>query len=612
MRNFIDRTEEHLRRSIERCRLVETADEAHRLLSDIDEAALDFETTALTPQDGVVRLTTICNDDVHLIIDHMFLGGLEEYIEHFVGKKWWVFNAKFEQRWFDYHRPEEDITVLDIDFAKKAKMGGSPSKLAWMAKDIGVVMDKEEQSSDWSRPQLTKGQLNYAGFDGHVTWELKKLWWDEELNDAQRKGFLVFSDAVRGTIECEDTGLLLDYGYHAKTVKLWERKQKTFLRYVEKYTPKTVISNIGSDKQLGDFLKRELHEDLIAEWPQTEKTKRLQVTNSYMRSVSRRLPYPMSRWMAAVVGYRYYKKYLSTYGETLLNKQALSGKITSRFNIAQAKTGRYSSSNSNLQNIPRKPVVRRGFYSPPAGDRLMVLADYSGIEIRVLAELSGDKQLLEDVTYGDVHAASAAQIYGHDYDYVRKVLDSKGKDGHANIYPIVKEQRSKAKGFTFQLLYGAGAGALSDVLKCSFDEASDAIQKWAQRYPDAYHYRIKMFDAMNDTGFLPVCDGRTIFVWKNDRSMPVAANYPIQGAAASVMYRAIYRVRNRFLDHGLDAYLAATVHDELLSYAHKEHAEAAMAQQLRGMEEGWLDIFPDTVTDNLTDWAVGNSWACKP
>ena len=121
-----------------------------------------------------------------------------------------------------------------------------------------------------------------------------------------------------------------------------------------------------------------------------------------------------------------------------------------------------------------------------------------------------------------------------------------------------------------------------------------------------------MFDEMNVDGFLPVCDGRTIYVWKNDRTMPVAANYPIQGAAASVMYRAMYRVREAFVSKGLDCFIAATVHDELLSYAHRDHAEQAMAQQLKGMEQGWLDVFPGTNTDNLTDWAIGTSWAAKP
>jgi DNA polymerase-1 len=333
----------------------------------------------------------------------------------------------------------------------------------------------------------------------------------------------------------------------------------------------------------------------------------------------------MSRWLAALAGFKYYDKYLSTYGDTLLTIQGQQGKITSRFNIGQAATGRYSSSSSNLQNIPRKGVVRRSFSiakatkakeippnSPLIGSKLMCLADYSGIEVRVLAELSGDETLKNDAIYGDVHSASASQIYGHDLEYFLEVLKSEGAGKYSNVYPTFKEQRSVAKGFTFQLTYGAGPAALSDVLRCTFDQAIEAIEKWAQRYSKAYAYRDKMYDEMQNSGFLPVCDGRTIYVRKWDRSMPVAANYPIQGAAASVMLRAMYRTRERFLDHNLDAYIAATVHDELLCYAHKDHAERAMAQQIAGMTEGWLDIFPGTSTDNLLDYAIGKTWAAKP
>lgn len=238
----------------------------------------------------------------------------------------------------------------------------------------------------------------------------------------------------------------------------------------------------------------------------------------------------------------------------------------------------------------------------------MVLADYKGIEIRVLAELSGDKQLLEDAIYGDVHAASAAQIYREDYARVLKYLDKS-----SDLYnPHWKDRRSRAKGFTFQLTYGAGAGALSDVLRCSFEEAQDAIRLWAKRYPHAFGYRDEMYNEMVSTGYLPVIDGRTIFVFKSERELPVAANYPIQGAAASVMYRAMYHARNRFIDNALDVYLAAPVHDEILAYSKNHHAEPAMEQMLAGMEDGWLDVFPDTNTDNLTDHAIGTTWADKP
>ena len=121
-----------------------------------------------------------------------------------------------------------------------------------------------------------------------------------------------------------------------------------------------------------------------------------------------------------------------------------------------------------------------------------------------------------------------------------------------------------------------------------------------------------MYDHMNYDGFLPICDGRTVYVPKADRTLPVAANYPVQGAAASVMYRAIYHTRREFIKTDIDARLAATVHDELLCYADKSVADEALAGLLRGMNQGWLDIFPDTSIDNLLEFAIGTSWADKP
>jgi len=616
----IDVTDIEFEKSIKKCVLCKTQEEAFDMIASvIDEAALDFETTSLDPADGRIRLTSICNDDVHFLIDHEFLGPFEEYLPMMEGKTWYVYNAKFETRWIDYFAAKYKFydgrynyfKVYDVDFMAKAVIGGHPSSLADMAwRDCGIRLDKTEQNSDWANPALSTSQINYAGFDSHVTWEIKKHW-AERMNAGHWNGFHVFNDAVRATTEAERTGLILDAPYHYKLVRLWERKNRTFERYVRRYTPEKIIPNIRSNQQLGKFLAKELHPDLLAVWPRTEKTKAMQMEGAYLRSVARRLPYPMNRWMAALAGMKYYDKYLSTYGDTLITKQSMAGKVTTRFNIAQALTGRYSSSNSNLQNIPRKPVVRRSFHSPKRGTDLMCLADYSGIEVRVLAELSGDKQLLQDCVYDDVHIMSATAIYGVSDTDLKAVL--KTEEGHKHKdYRRFKEYRSKAKGFTFQLTYGAGAGALAEVLRCSYDEAVAAITKWAARYPKAYGYRDKMFDQMMATGYLPVCDGRTIYVWKSERSMPIAANYPIQGAAASVMYRAMYHVHKLFIEHDVDAVIAATVHDELLCYAHRDHAERAMELQLEGMKQGWLDIFPGTTTDNLTDWAIGTSWADKP
>lgn len=593
-------------------------DEAKALLADMDEFALDFETTALHPRDGQIRITSICNDEHHFIVDHFISGPFQQLLPSLRGKRMWVYNAKFESRWCDYYCDtwsfDELLDICDVDFLAKSKIGGHPSSLLKMVgRDLKAQLDKEEQNSDWGRATLTQSQMDYAAFDSYVTWELYKHW-DGILTDEQFDAALfVFNSAVRGTVECEDTGLYLHSEYHENTVALWETKRDTFERYLRRYTDEGTIKNLRSDMQIGNFLETQLDKTSLAAWPRTAKKKQMQFEGKYLRAVSRHFSYPFSRWLAALAGYKYYNKYLSTYGDNLLTTAAIAGKIHSRFNIAQAATGRYSSSSHNLQNIPRKPVVRKAFHSPNIGELLMCLADYKGIEIRVLAEISDDAQLRHDAIYSDVHAASAAAIFGYELDYVIEVLQSNGEGRHSNIYPVIKEQRTKAKGFTFQLLYGAGPAALSDVLRCTFDEAVEAVNAWAARYPNAYNYRNVQYDAMvNNGGYLPVWDGRTIKVFKDDQTIPVAANYGVQGAAASVMYRCVYRVHKNFFEADIPAWCAATVHDEMLSYAETDYAQEAMDLQIKGMIEAWTDIFPGTNTDNLVDYAIGETWAAKP
>ena len=180
------------------------------------------------------------------------------------------------------------------------------------------------------------------------------------------------------------------------------------------------------------------------------------------------------------------------------------------------------------------------------------------------------------------------------------------------LYRIWKPRRSKAKVFTFRLTYGAGIGTLAASLKSTAEEAEDAVRQWAARYNKAYNYRFTMQEHMINTGYLPIVDGRTVYIFKNDRELPIAANYPVQGAAASVLYRAIYHTRRLYVENGISAWLAANVHDELLSYSIKEHAKAAMEAKVEGMRLGWLDIFPNSNTDNLVDYKIGTTWADKP
>lgn len=590
-------------------RVIMDKEEARQFIAALgtDVSALDFETTGLNPLYAKVRLSCIYHPDHGpVLLDHMFCGSFEELSEQMLSPIWVVYNAKFETQWFDHYHPGK-VDLMDVDFYAKSVLGGGHSSLAMMVKrDLGIELDKEEQLSDWNQERLTHSQLFYAASDAFYTWKLYE-YWAEQMTDEQRAAAYIPMDAVRATVECEQTGLTLDTEHHAKNIKKWEMKQALALKRLRHWTNEKLLPNPGSDKQVSDFLKTQLGKDLLQIWPRTpdKKKDQLKLDRKTIQPLIAKTQYPFTRWGNALLRFRYYRKYLSTYGETLLTKQHLEDAITFRLNIGAAATLRYSSSSINIQNIPRAPWVRKAFL-PPNGFDWLVVADYSGIEIRTLAELSGDKILLQDAIYGDVHSGSASAIFGIDLDHFLEVINS---EEHA-LKSKYKDMRSRGKGFTFQNIYGAGALALSIVLKCTVEEAEDALRAWAGRYQKAYNYRHVMFDHMSQSGYLPVVDGRTIFVPKMDRTIPVASNYGVQAAAASVMYRAmhhVYELRNATSNRHLIR-LCATVHDELLLAAVDGHQKQAMELLEEGMKRGWLDIFPGTSTDNLVEAGFGKTW----
>lgn len=570
--------------------------------------ALDFETTALRPEHGRVRLTSLSfSDNVAYVIDHDYSVKFAKMANVLLRRApYWVFNAKFEGRWFsEYAEQLGPLTeqILDVAQLQRSIMGGGPLWLKTMAKRaLGVEMDKEQQSSDWSASVLTDEQYTYAGLDAIYTREIA-LHWLDQMEPNHWRGFHVINNSWRAINEIEDTGMLLDKQHHAKLVAMWTRRRDAAEATFRKFVPENIMPNIRSKKQFSDMLRMLLDDEAIEAWDKTWKTGQLKSDRKLLTLMSYNAPYPLSRMLAAYMVFNRADKYIGTYGSTLATIQDLSSdnRIHSRINIAQAVTGRMSSSGPNQQNYMRAPKFRRCFIA--GRKRKMIIADYSSIEVRVLAELSGDKILLNDVIYGDVHSQSAIAIYGvPEAEFMAAI---KRKD------PKAKEMRSRAKGFTFQLLYGAGAEALSVVLRCTVDEARDAINKWAARYSRAFNYRQIMFEKMTSTGFMPCVSGRTIFVHRNERSMPVAANYPIQGSAGDVMYSALYYIQKRLEVSGISAFIMATIHDEVLLLSDEDCAAEAKDILEAGMIDGWLAMFPDTNTDNLAEAAIADNWSEK-
>lgn len=578
--------------------------------------ALDFETTSLRPETGVVRITSIYGPAGYFVIDHFKSEPFSRCAADIANAAAYaVFNRGFEQKWFDAHAYGLG-QLYDIQYLRKAKYGGAPAgTLAAQAKtDLDILLVKEEQNSDWGRPELTPAQYAYAGRDAEVTYK-DFVRWVEELTPQQWGGYTVMNDAVPAVMECEATGIPLDSKYHRKLVDLWTRKRDVAERYLRRFATREHIANLNSRQQIGAFLKEHvLTEQDYQNWPKTEKAKQMDLSRDILRQTSYRSQYPVSRWLAALMVYNYYMKLLSTYGDTLLNEQYKYGKVKYRLNIAAAITGRMSSSSINIQNIPKSPVIRRSFVADPAfptggvgAKHCLVMADYSSVEVRVLAAISGDVALMHECIYGDVHSSSAAdRLRVPSTEFIAIYKDKKHP-----LQPQYKALRGKAKAITFSVCYGSGISNLALGLKCTDEEAAKAMEGWALRYPKAFAFRQVMFEKLTNTGFLGMADGRSVFVFKSDRTLPKASNYGIQGSAASVMYRALYHTRLLLDDSGIACKMAATVFDEIILRSQIACSKKAAEILGVGMTQGWLDVFPGTDTTNLFDADIGFSWADK-
>ena len=576
-------------------------------------AALDFETTGLDVETSKVRLGQICNDAVWAVIDFWALegGSFDAYAEWFEDATWIAFNAGFEYKWFD-HADAPQVRVIDVANARRARMGGDQMSLEKMLKaDMNKDLSKEQQLSNWSAPELSEEQLNYAADDAIVTWELWQHWMAtlDEAPASVREAQQMFDDLVVPVHEMQQTGLLLDKKRHTELVGIWESKLVHYEKIIRGYLPESDVANLNSGRQLSDFFSRILPDEWLAYWSRTEKTGELQMKVAELKKMSAiafnaGVPVFGELWLNLADRITI-NQYLRNFGTKLITmaENSHDGRIHPSYNIARAVTGRFSSSRPNAQQLPRDrellgefTSVRQSFKAP-AG-KLLVSLDYSGIELKVLALLTGDEQLLHDCVTGDVHGEVASLRAG------RKIDKSIQAD---------YELRSAAKGISFGIIYGSGAAGLASTMRSGFGEAQAMIESWSQRYPKAFALRHEMMDtAMANDGFIPVADGGTIWMGKRP-ALPKCANYPVQRAALSVMARAIIRHRQTLEDEAqagrqLGTRMAATIHDALIDEAKKKDADAALMLMKRDMVQGYLDVFPNAPTEKLLEGGVGINW----
>ena len=344
--------------------------------------------------------------------------------------------------------------------------------------------------------------------------------------------------------------------------------------------------NINSPKQLGVILFEKL------KMPYAKKTK---TGYSTAADVLDRLA-PEFPIVADILEYRQLTKLKSTYADGLVTYIREDGRIHTSFNQTITATGRLSSTEPNLQNIPMRielgRLIRKAFV--PKDGYVFLDSDYSQIELRVLAHMSGDEKLIEAYQQAqDIHRITASQVFHIPFDEVTDL------------------QRRNAKAVNFGIVYGISSFGLSQDLSISKKEAAEYIERYFETYPKIKTFLDGLVEQAKQTGYVTTMFGRRRPVPELSSSNfmqrsfgeRIAMNSPIQGTAADIIKIAMIRVHDRLLEEGLQSRLILTVHDELLVETAKEETE-----QVKAIMEEEMHHAADLKVTLEVDTHAGNNW----
>jgi DNA polymerase-1 len=345
--------------------------------------------------------------------------------------------------------------------------------------------------------------------------------------------------------------------------------------------------NISSPKQLGKILFEKL--DL----PVIKKTKTGYSTNAEVL-LKLRDKHPI---IDKVTYFRQLSKLYSTYVEGLKNVIDVDDKIHSSFNQTVTTTGRLSSTEPNLQNIPIKYEMGREIrkvFIPDEDSNLLMSADYSQIELRVLAHIAGDENLIDAfVNHSDIHTKTASEVFGVPIDEVTPTM------------------RSNAKAVNFGIVYGIGDFSLADDLKISRKEAKQYIDTYLERYPKVKQYLHDIvLKAKEDTYVTTILNRRRAIPEINAKNKIVASfgerlamNTPIQGSAADIIKLAMVKVYNKLNEKGLRSTIVLQVHDELILNVYKDELE-----EVKGIVKEEMENAIELKVPLEVDINIGETW----
>jgi DNA polymerase-1 len=428
----------------------------------------------------------------------------------------------------------------------------------------------------------------YACEDADITLKLKRVL-EEELRKygAEKLFYEIEMPLVPVLVNIETNGVLLDTDALQQSSEHFTAAMQRMEQEI--YELAGTEFNVSSPKQVGEVLFERLK---IVEKPKKTKTGQYVTSEEVLESLRHKHPV-----IEKILEYRGLKKLLSTYIDALpqlVNKR--TGRIHTSFNQTVTATGRLSSSNPNLQNIPIRDdngkEIRKAFI-PDEGCSFFS-ADYSQIELRIMAHLSGDKNMIEAFRSGhDIHAATAAKIY------------------KLPIEEVTADMRRKAKTANFGIIYGISVFGLAERLGIERKEAKELIDGYFSTYPDIKGYMDRCINEARERGYVETIHKRKRYLPDiNSHNAVVrgyaernAINAPIQGSAADIIKVAMVNIYRRFVKEGIKAKMILQVHDELNFSVPQDEKEKVERIVIEEMERAYTMQVP-----LKADSGWGNNW----
>ena len=577
-----------------------TLQSACEQLKQKDVLGFDTETTALDPYEGTIRLVQLSDGTDTKVIDLQpfaakgdlktlpELAPLRELLAAPKPVKV-AHNAKFDAKWVKHHLGVEVGGIFDTLIASQLIAAGDQDRrhnLAEVAQVfLGVELDKSEQVSDWSAAELSQSQIEYAARDAAIMVALREKIVERLKTDELIKVAKLEFDCVLPIAEMELNGFYLDRARWLEQLEKVKKEQEIVALELQQMLSAGVAQaslfgtaeiNLNSQTQVTDALK-----NLGVPVPETTRGWQLQPLA---------VEYPV---VAKLLEYRGVAKSLTSFGENILEFiKPQTGRIHSDFRQIGAPTGRFSCSKPNIQQIPHGTEYRRCFRA--ADGKKLIIADYSQIELRILAEFSGDENFIKAFVSGeDFHTTTAAQVF--------------------NVAPeeVTADQRSFAKRLNFGVVYGIGAQRFAMMTGLTQTEAENIMRRYFATYRKLDGWLREAGQKVMTQRTARTATGRMMRFRFEEGDRQAAAlanrngkNMPIQGTSADILKRALRLLHDELA--GTSARLVNIVHDEIILEADAAEAETTAKKLEKAMcaaGEEYVTKVPVKV-----DVEIANEW----